>query len=427
MSELPRSTDLVVVGGGITGCATAAAAAARGLDVVVVEKEEGVGREASGRAQGVIRIQGRDEAEIPIAQEARKHWHAIEDEAGIELVFGGNLYLCATAAERAEVERLAGRAHAAGMGEVRLLEPDQARAIVPAATGPFLAAMWSPHDGHAQPLAASRYFARLAERRGARFVFGTRALRLEVAGDRVRGLVTDRGTVTCGAVAVCGGVWTPHLLATAGVDVPVMPVALSEGETSPLPPLFSAAVRAVGFGGRQRPDGRIVFSAGLGATVRHGVSFYDLRHARLWLARYAAHRAAVRLRFDWAAVRRQLRHRSAISPATIPVGAAPLPDHAAIAVAHKAMARMIPAVAAAEVRRVWAGWIDMSPDGLPIIDAGPDGLAYATGLSGHGFALGPVIGEILADLITEKTTSRPVAAFRAERFRASVPIPQRVL
>ena len=64
--------------------------------------------------------------------------------------------------------------------------------------------------------------------------------------------------------------------------------------------------------------------------------------------------------------------------------------------------------------------LDISPDGLPIVDgdAGPDGLAFVTGLSGHGLVLGPVFGEILADLAFDRTTQRPIrlGRFREERF-----------
>jgi sarcosine oxidase subunit beta len=68
-------------------------------------------------------------------------------------------------------------------------------------------------------------------------------------------------------VVVAAGVWAAYLLTGAGIRLPVMPVCLSEVETAPLPPLFGPTVRAFGFGARQRPDGRLVVSAGLGARA----------------------------------------------------------------------------------------------------------------------------------------------------------------
>ncbi len=74
--------------------------------------------------------------------------------------------------------------------------------------------------------------------------------------------------------------------------------------------------------------------------------------------------------------------------------------------------------------------IDMSPDGLPIIDGdvGAEGMVIVTGLSGHGLALAPVIGEIVADLALEGETARPVRPFRLARFREeSVPAPEKMI
>jgi sarcosine oxidase, subunit beta len=88
------SADVVVVGGGISGYACAASAAGRGATVVLVEKESRPAGEGSGRAQGSLRLQGRHEAEFPIAQESIELWKQLGDEVDCELRFGGNIYLC---------------------------------------------------------------------------------------------------------------------------------------------------------------------------------------------------------------------------------------------------------------------------------------------------------------------------------------------
>jgi sarcosine oxidase subunit beta len=68
----------------------------------------------------------------------------------------------------------------------------------------------------------------------------------------------------------------------------------------------------------------------------------------------------------------------------------------------------------------------MTPDGLPVIDgtAGPSGLTIITGLSGHGFTLGPVLGEIAADLSLNGATARPIDAFCLSRFASPVGRPE---
>jgi sarcosine oxidase subunit beta len=89
----------------------------------------------------------------------------------------------------------------------------------------------------------------------------------------------------------------------------------------------------------------------------------------------------------------------------------------------------MPAVRGATLTRHWAGLIDLSPDGLPVIERPrrPDGLVVLTGLSGHGLAIAPVVGRILADLALEGRTTYDIAPFRLARFQGLVPMPHRLI
>lgn len=426
---MTETFDLVVVGAGIVGACAAAEAAARGHRVLLVDKAGRPAAEASSRAQGVLRLQGRDAAEIPLAQDALRRWHEVEDPERIELRFGGNLYFCTDRAELAELRRLVDDAARGGHGAVKLLTPDQAREHVPAASGPFIAAMWSAGDGHCHPELATRHFLDLAQRRGAVIRYGETARGIDVSGGRTRGIrLSTSGYVSCGAVAVAAGVWTPHLLAENDVRVPVMPVELSEREIGPLPPLLGPAVRANGFGGKQRPGGTIVLSNGLNAVVRHRLSLYDTRFVALWMRRLMAHRRSVRIGLGIPEIARQLRTRSTCSVSHLdarPGG--PVPDVRRLDSAVAAMAEVFPTVAGAPTVRSWAGVVDMSPDGLPIVDLAFGGAAYATGLSGHGFTLGPTLGPVLVDLATDVRTKLPVEPFRLSRFDGPVAIPSKTM
>jgi sarcosine oxidase subunit beta len=428
--ELPRSADVVVVGAGICGVTAGEALARLGARVVVVEKESGPGMEQSGRAQGAIRVQGRDAAELPLALESLEIWQGVARHGDeFELRFSGNLYLCASEDEVRQAAELRDIGHANGFTDVRLLSPDEAREIVPAASGEFAAAMWSPGDAQCSPRGATEFFAKRAAAAGARFSYSTLATQIVESGGAVMGLATSRGTVDAPAVIVTGGIWTAHLAATAGLQVPVMPVALSQCETEPVEPLIGPTLRCFEFGARQRPNGKISMSAGMNTIVDHYLSLASLRHARTWTRRYLANRKAIRLHLDWPRLGRELRGR--------PVAAA---EHVARPVERdanrtlmdaslEAAGRMIPRLRDVRITRYWAGVIDMSPDGLPILDGstGLDGLVLVTGLSGHGLALGPAIGRIAADLATEGRTDSNIDAFSLRRFKGDTPIPKKML
>jgi sarcosine oxidase subunit beta len=413
-------SDVVVVGGGISGYACAASAARRGATVVLVEKESQPAGEGSGRAQGSLRLQGRHAAEFAIAQESIELWRQLGDQADCELHFGGNVYLCDDPAELPTLRALVAEANGAGLTDVRLLDRDETQELLPAATGSFAAAMWSPYDGQCDPAKSTRAFAARATARGVTTLNDTLALRIAERDGIVCGVETGGGFIEAGAVVVTGGVWTPNLVRTVGLDVPSMPVAHGQAESVPTDVRVGPTVRAFGFGFRQRPDGRLVLSAGINSRVEHRLSLGSTRNARLWASRYRVNRGNVRLRFDPALTMRQLRERSRLSTRHIPVATEPpAPKRADVDAALVALKRVMPAFEPLRIGRYWSGMLDISPDGLPIIDheAGPDRLVFVTGLSGHGLALGPVIGEITADLALDGATARPIRPFRLARFR----------
>ena len=406
-----QTADVVVVGAGICGVTAAEALARGGARVVVVEKEPGPGLEQSGRAQGAIRVQGREAAELPLAIESLEIWRSVAEHGDeFELRFGGNLYLCTNDDEVAHATELCETAHANGLTDVRLLTPDETRELVPAATGDFAAGMWSPADAQCLPRGATEFFARRAAAAGAAFSYRTLALRILERGGAVTGVATSRGAIEAPAVVVTGGIWTASLAATAGVDVPVMPVALSQCETEPVEPLLDPTLRCFDFGARQRPNGQLSMSAGMNTIVDHYVSLASLRHMRIWTRRYLANRKAIRLR-----VGRRGQERPA--------------NRALMDASLTAAANMIPRLRDVRITRYWAGVIDMSPDGLPILDGatGVDGLVVVTGLSGHGLALGPAIGRIAAELATAGRTTRAIEAFSLRRFAGATPIPTKML
>jgi sarcosine oxidase, subunit beta len=291
---------------------------------------------------------------------------------------------------------LVAEAHKAGLTSVELLDAEQTREIIPSATGPFLGAMWSPVDAHCQPEKGTEYYVRRAERAGAHIAYQVKVTHLLETASRISGVNTTAGRIQAGAVVVAAGVWTPYLAKSVGLNVPIMPVIMAELETEPVKPLFTQTIRAFGFGARQRPCGRVVVSAGLNAKVTHHVSLADFRGT-----------------FE------QIRRRSTLDTSLVPqFSPEPAADRNLVNASMRRLSTVLPELEGIGVSRYWGGLVDMTPDGLPIIDgaAGPSGLTLITGLSGHGFTLGPVLGEIAADLSLDGTTHRPITPFRLSRY-----------
>jgi glycine/D-amino acid oxidase-like deaminating enzyme len=423
--------DLVVVGGGISGTVCAAEAARRGARVALVEKEPEVAGEGSGRSFGSLRVQGRHPAETPLAVEAIERWREAAGPIGmdLDLVEGGNLYAAERADEVAELRRQLEQAKAAGLDDVRLVGPEEVRAIVPCFSRRVAAGLYSPRDAHCDPRKATRAHAAFAEKHGARIAVGTRALELVVAGGKIAGVRTDRGDFRADAVVVAAGVWTPPLVRRLGIRIPIKTVIYSQAETSPLPPLFRATIRAFGFSCRQRPNGQLVLSAGLNTRVGYEVGPGDLARLGLWLPRFWQHRRQVDLRVGWRRTWRGVRGLAGPPGRAVPVGVEPAPDRAMLHGALETLAQAMPAVRGATLTRHWAGLIDLSPDGLPVIEQPrrPEGLVVLTGLSGHGLAIAPVVGRILADLALEGRTAYEIEPFRLARFQDPVPMPHRLI
>lgn len=192
------SADVVVIGGGIVGCASAYHLARRGVRVLLLDKGR-IGHEQSSRNMGAVRQQARDPVETPLMIECVRLWEGLarELDADIEWVQGGNLGLAATPEELARFERAERVGREFGL-DCRLLGAAQVKEVVPRMASSWRGGLYTPTDGHASAPKTTQAFADAARRHGAVLEEYRAVERIELAGGRVATVLTDRGPVRTG-------------------------------------------------------------------------------------------------------------------------------------------------------------------------------------------------------------------------------------
>ena len=371
-------TDVVVIGGGISGTAAAYELARAGARVTLLEKGR-LASMASGWTLAGVRQSGRHPAELPFAKAAVARWANLSDELGADVEYRreGNLRLARTPDEVPVIRRIVAEQGALGLDLTFLPDNVTVREIAPALSDAVLAASFCPTDGHANPIAAVHAFAAAAQRHGADISTETTVTAIASIGGKIDGVATGNGRIAADAVVVTAGVYAPRLCAPLGIGLPIEIGHVSVAQTVPTTPLIAQVlgVAAADLALRQEAGGRVRFTGG-GSPWPHDLD--------------------------------------ALASGDDPV----MPPAGEIVTALSRAVEVIPSLAAVPLARVWGGLLDMTPDALPVIERSPaiDGLVVAAGFSGHGFCLGPVTGQIVRDLVQTGATPYPIAPFRADRF-----------
>ena len=436
-SGFPTEADAVIVGAGITGCSTAYRLAKHGWKVVVVEKDD-IAHEASGRTMAVVGLVGKHHPdEFALIKASMEIWFGLNDELGtdIEFINGGRLVIANTEEDMPLFEEMISGAEESGV-EVQWYDAPQARAKWPFLQGPFIKAAWSQHEGHVNPVKVVNSFARSAREYGAQIVTGCLATEVVTRAGRVTSVITNRGEISTPVVLDAAGVWGYRLADRLGVKLPIQLIKVVQGETEPAPRLFDCFLRGPTYGSRQTASGAFRVTGGYRKMdVYHDLSLHDLRDMATWIPRLMKYRGDVSmklnrdiLKLDIQSLVRKVTGFGNGAPA--PVGTEPRPQPENIARKLNRVAQLVPEMKGLRLTRTWGGYVDMTPDFLPIIGPvkGIEGFYLATGFSGHGFAAGPIVGKLMADLIVDGTTSVDINSFRPSRFaEEKTPVPPRLM
>jgi sarcosine oxidase subunit beta len=357
---------MLVVGGGLIGCATAWHLARAGALVLLVEAGD-INAGASGRNAGSLHFQIErrfiENGDAMAAQAAQivalnrmavDDWRGLEAEVGEDLhvVMNGGLMVAETAAEVALLEAKVAREQAYGL-DTRLVDGDTARRIAPYLSPNILAACHAPDEGHADPRAITPALARAARTAGAVLRTGARVVSIErrqggfaIGIDRA-GEITQ---VQCHRLLLATGAFTPQVARLANVHVPLFPVALQMNVTARVAPFLPHLIQHVGrrLSMKQAHSGNVLIGGG-------------------WPSRLGA-TPAVRPGLSQASLRGNLR----------------------------AAVDVVPGVADLDLIRTWTAVTTISADQLPIAGEVPamPGLFVAAG--GSAFTLGPTFARLVA-------------------------------
>lgn len=428
----PSQADVVIVGGGIVGCAAGYYLAKRGVTAVLIEKEE-IGRAQSGRNWGFIRQQGRDPAELPLMVESNRIWLGIERELGtsVEWVQGGNVALATSPERIALFEAWCKVAREQGL-DTEVLAPAGLERLIPDLHGDWLGAMYTRSDGHAAPRKATQAFAKAAVAGGAHVVERCTAEAIETRNGAVsevryslhdgggHGGAVRRGAIRTSCVVAAAGAWTAQLTRPLGLSLPVRWVRSTVARTTPVREITQAGVWAPSVAFRQRRDGTL--NIGGGGWADHDVTLESLRHARLFMPNYLKNRKLFQFHFGKPlvadAIARLPGSRGHRRPFAAPWALEPEPNRSKAKWTFDEFRRLFPTIGEIRITDTWAGYIDATPDAIPVIGPvhSPSGLVLATGFSGHGFGLGPIAGRLVAELVADGAPSLDLRAFRFSRF-----------
>jgi sarcosine oxidase, subunit beta len=369
-----ETADVAIVGGGVMGCSLAYHLAARGVDVILLERGQ-LGSGSTARNAGGVRQQFSSEVNVRIGMRSVAMLNRFEADIGVPADFHqvGYLMLLTRPQEVEDFRHLVEMWHRLGLTEARWLSAEEAGALVPAMTiDDVLGCTFCPTDGIASPDGVTMGYAAAARRLGARLWEGAEVTAIDHSGGRVSGVTSSIGEISTRVVFNCAGPWAKAVGLLAGVSVPVEPYRRHIWVTDDISEI-----------GRETP-----------MTVDFTTSFYFHPEG------------------DGVLFGMSDRDEG-------PTFSTEVNDGFLERVTEVGLHRL-PPLERAGIKTAWAGLYEVTPDHQAIL--GPvdevGGFWCACGFSGHGFMQAPAVGEQLAQLLTEGQSEIDLSTLSHHRFAA---------
>ena len=342
-------SEVVIVGGGVTGLSAGWWLARSGVKVTVLDKFI-VGWEASGRNGG-----GASHYQSPLFDEEQRLWPQMDELLGYPTEHQKDRIIIAMTERQWEQYRFVAERHHRLGHPVEVLDVKQVQEAVPLAGDNCFGGVHYKFGGHANPQRSVQAYAWALQDLGGKIVQHSLVTGFETAGGKVTAVKTATATYGCDSVVVAAGPQIPQLMAQLGVTVPLAPARAEMIITEPAPMMPIGGVDGHKLYGRQTMRGNLAYGGGP---------------------------------HEWIDV-------DATGPKDRP--STPLMRNLA-----SRLAELLPKAAHLNIIRSWAGVIENSPDGRPILDrlSSPDNVVVAS-MSGVGFGLSPASGHAIRDLVID--------------------------
>ena len=373
--ELKDEYDVVIIGGGVHGLATAYYLTKLGVRNIAVLEAKYIGFGGSGRNTAIVRANYRTPEGIAFYDHSVKLYEQLAEELDFNIMFSQHGHMTLAHTERG-VTGLRERANTNQLSGVnsRLIYPDEIQKIVPHMNVfghqrfPIMAALYHPPGGIIRHDAVVWAYARGADQGGAQIHQKTEVTDIEVTNGAVTGVVTNRGRIKTGVVLNATAGYASTICGMVGIQIPVESHPLQACVTEPLKPFLHSVIvsSTLHIYVSQTDRGELV----LGAEV-DDYSCYGLRGTLPFLESAATH-----------------------------------------------LLELFPFLANVKLLRQWAGLCDMTPDYSPIMGESPDvkGFYMTVGWGTYGFKAAPASGDQMAKMIATRKHPEMLHPFRLERF-----------
>ncbi|MGO3333503.1 MAG: NAD(P)/FAD-dependent oxidoreductase [Brevibacterium aurantiacum] len=380
----PASAEVVIIGAGVMGASIAYHLAKHGAkDIVLVERNV-PGSGSTSKAAGGVRCQFSDEVNIALATRSLEVLRNFETEFGvdIDLVSNGYLFLLDSAADAETFAANVALQQRMGLDSRMLTVAEVAELAPYIDTEGIVAGAFNPGDGHCTPEAVVSGYVSAARGLGVQVLKNCEVTGFEssegAGSRRVTAVTTSKGRIECAQIVCAAGAWSGLIGEAAGVDLPVRPL---RREIMVSEPVDEAALG--------------IDLARMPFTIDFSTSFY-------------VHPEGPGLLFGCPDEADVWDFDDKRNPDWLPTLAELIETRA-------------PALGNVEAKRGWAGLYEMTPDHNALIGEAEElsGFFYACGFSGHGFLMGPAVGEVVADLMTGHQPFVDVSGLDKRRFATS--------